>query len=142
MSKEENVFKDCRQDCSCCDHNYSHSISPLGMEWNCLNPNNPENKKVNLKIKIMKTINPLHDFFNSKSDANEFLDSGQQERLEQEFEIWFNARILEDFDYVSNMMINHMARRYHPHMTCLVDQGRAELLEGKRCNRNPNFIVD
>ena len=39
----------------------------------------------------MTTVNLLHEFFNSKSDANQFLDATQQEQLEKDFHGYING---------------------------------------------------
>lgn len=36
----------------------------------------------------METKNVLHEFFNSRSDANKYLTASQQEELEKDFEEW------------------------------------------------------
>ena len=39
--------------------------------------------------------NLLHEFFNSQSDANEFLTASQQDKLEKEFGEWNEQRNLK-----------------------------------------------
>lgn len=48
-----------------------------------------ENWKESIKE---NSVNLLHEFFNSKSDANKYLESEQQEDLENDFNIWLKNR--------------------------------------------------
>ena len=43
----------------------------------------------------MERTNVLSDFFNSKSDANGFLEASNQEKLEQDFQNWATKDIGE-----------------------------------------------
>jgi predicted HD phosphohydrolase len=79
----------------------------------------------------MEQFNLLHDFFNLKSDSNEFLEASRQEKLEQEFADWFRIKLM-DFEFVSRCMMKHISEKYHPHTCCLVDSTKSELLEGQK----------
>lgn len=36
--------------------------------------------------------NLLHEFFNSRSDANKYLEASKQEDLEKDFDVWYRSR--------------------------------------------------
>lgn len=44
----------------------------------------------------MNTRNVLHEFFNSSSDANEFLEASQQEKLENAFQKYLDSKQKEN----------------------------------------------
>lgn len=59
----------------------------------------------------MERINILNDFFDSKSDANEFLKASNQEKLEQDFQNWATKDIgeLSILDSVNEMCIESLS---------------------------------
>ena len=88
----------------------------------------------------MKTINLLHEFFNSKSDSST-IEASEQERIENAFEIWYEEK-LKDFEFVSRLMIKHLAENYHPHTCCIVDSTSAEVFEGHKVVKTDEYLLD
>lgn len=89
----------------------------------------------------MKQINLLHEFFNSSSDANEYLLASDQESLEDAFESWLLEK-LDDFKFSARFLMKHMAEHYHPHTMCIVNSSSAELFEGQKTVATDDYIVD
>lgn len=99
--------------------------------------------------------NLLHEFFNSQSDACP-LEASQQEKLEKEFEEWYNKKhSLEqeeksmehdfnkkEFIKVVNPLIKYLAENHHPHTTIIIDSTHAELVEGVMAHTTQEFLVD
>jgi hypothetical protein len=56
----------------------------------CMNRQRPIDYGV--ETKEVLEVNLLHEFFNSKSDSNKYLEASQQENLEAEFSDWVNKR--------------------------------------------------
>jgi len=88
----------------------------------------------------MKQINLLNEYFNSISDASN-LEALEQEKLEKDFEEWLEEKS-KDFDFVSRIMIKHMAENYHPHNYCLVDATHCEVLESQKALKTNAYLVD
>ena len=86
-------------------------------------------------------MNILHEFFNSKSDTNQFLEASEQEQLENDFEEWYDQQC-KDFSFVALPLIKHIVENHHPHVKCLVDSEAAELLEGHKVLKTHEYIVD
>jgi len=80
----------------------------------------------------MKKINLLQDFFDSKSDANMFLEASQQEQLENDFQEWFDYK-MKDFEFASRFLMCHLGNSelYHPHYTAIVTNATAEVLQAE-----------
>jgi hypothetical protein len=59
----------------------------------------------------MERTNILNDFFNSKSDANEFLEASNQETLEKDFQNWVTKDIgeLSILDSANEMCIESLS---------------------------------
>jgi hypothetical protein len=78
----------------------------------------------------MKTINLLHDFFNSSSDTSN-LDANEQEKLENDFQDWFEEE-MKDFEFASRFLMYHLGNHelYHPHFTAIVSCSNSEVLQG------------
>lgn len=72
-------------------------------------------------------MNLLHEFFNSASDASP-LEAIEQEKLENEFQEWFDNR---GFTEVVMPVIKYLAEKHHPHCAIIVTSTGAELVEGK-----------
>jgi len=49
---------------------------------------------------------------------------------------------VEGFKKAAEPLMKWMAENLHPHTTAIVDQGRAELLEGKCAHVTEEFILD
>lgn len=80
----------------------------------------------------MQKINVLRDFFNHKSDACP-LECEEQERLEDEFESWFNDQ-MDNFEFASRFMMCHLGnpKMYHPHYTVITTNSTSEVMEGRK----------
>jgi len=88
--------------------------------------------------------NLLHEFFNSKSDANGewgLLYATQQEQLEKEFEEWYSNRQVSFEESVEPLM-KWLSENKHPMCRVIVDCSNAELLEGLQTHVNHEFIKD
>jgi len=72
--------------------------------------------------------NLLNEFFNSKSDANKFLEASQQEALENDFQKWFDEKM--SFELVMPILIKYMATKHHPHTVAIVSSINAQVFEG------------
>ena len=57
------------------------------------------------------------------------------------FESLLNEKT-KSFEFVSELMIKHLAENYHPHTCCIVDSARAEILEGKTHHKTTKYLVD
>jgi len=79
----------------------------------------------------MKKIELLHDFFNSSSDVSD-LEASQQEKLEKDFQEWFEEK-MKDFTFASRFLMCHLGNpeMYHPHHVAIVDNTLAQVLEGR-----------
>lgn len=84
--------------------------------------------------------NILHEFFNSQSDAC-MLEASEQERMENEFEKWFEARPAS-FEDASEPLIKYLAENHHPHTMAVVESNGATLWEGLKHIENDKYIVD
>lgn len=58
----------------------------------------------------MERTNLLHEFFNSQSDANELLEAGNQERIENKFQHYMtNEGEKHALDFVNEMCIESLS---------------------------------
>lgn len=85
--------------------------------------------------------NLLHEFFNSKSDANKYLEASEQEDLEKSFQEWHSSR-KETFESAANPLIKYLAENHHPHTCAIVESDGAILWEGLKSIRNDKHIQD
>lgn len=85
--------------------------------------------------------NLLHEFFNSKSDANKYLSATQQEELEQEFQNWIDFKSIS-FEFCVRPLMKHLSETHGPHSRAIVTSDHAELLEGELSYRTDDFIQD
>jgi len=78
----------------------------------------------------MKKINVLNNFFNSKSDASN-LEASEQEKLEVDFEIWFDNE-MKDFEFASRFLMLHLGNteKYNPNCAAIVSNTRASVMQG------------
>ena len=49
---------------------------------------------------------------------------------------------IKEFEEVAKPLIKFLAENFHPHVTVIVDGGRAEILEGSASIVTDEFIVD
>ena len=89
----------------------------------------------------MKKINLLQDFFDSKSDANMFLEASQQEQLENDFQEWFDKK-MKDFKFAATFLVKHIAENHNPHASAYVRSDSAELSYAENTFQDDGFIVD
>ncbi len=57
-------------------------------EWECVTKSHENLFVMGAESVMLRAGNLLHEFFNSESDANKYLDTTQQENLENEFNEW------------------------------------------------------
>ena len=89
----------------------------------------------------MENNNLLQEYFNSQIDIDEMLTPAVREKLENDFEVWFEKKI-SDFEFVSRFLIKYMAENWHPHAICLVDSLRSEVYSSEKVYGTEEFLVD
>lgn len=89
----------------------------------------------------MSKINLLQEFFNSKSDANRYLEASEQERLEKEFQEWYEEKS-NDLEFAARPLIKHLAEKHHPHTMAVVESDGVKLWEGLKSIPVKDYIVD
>ncbi|MBC7523954.1 MAG: hypothetical protein H7239_05900 [Flavobacterium sp.] len=84
--------------------------------------------------------NLLQEFFNSKSDSCP-LECLAQEKMEKDFQEWFEKKDTTFKEAVEPLML-YLGKEHHPHVTCIVRNNIAELVEGFENHLTDEFLVD
>jgi len=88
----------------------------------------------------MKPINLLHEFLNSSSNISP-LEATEQEQLEEKFQAWFDQK-LKDFEFVSHLSMQSVAKVFDPYQTLIVTFDRCEILRAEKVTQTDEYISD
>ena len=48
----------------------------------------------------------------------------------------------EEFEKAARVMMKYLGENHHPHVTVIIDNGKAEILEGSACVVTDDYIRD
>lgn len=84
--------------------------------------------------------NLLKEFFNSKSGVS-ILEASEQERLEKDFQEWYNEK-MKDFGFAVEPAIRYLLQNQFTHTKIYIDYDTAELLYGQKNHNLANEVPD
>lgn len=111
------------------------------MELNKINNKTFEGRLLLMAVAAL-TVSPAVQVGKEEFDGRKTTPMDMLDRIKAVADDVYKDQPVDEFEAAARPLIQYLAENHHPHVTCMVTNDYAQLLEGKQSIQVPDYIKD
>lgn len=111
------------------------------MQLNQINDKTMEGRLLMMALAAL-TVSPQIQVDGESLDGRQSTPDAMLNRIKNVADKVYADQPVDEFEVAARPLIKYLAENHHPHVTCIVTNDNAQLLEGQRAIHVPDYIKD